>query len=137
MPAPTGNTTTYFTDGPGGSIQMNSRVWTDINGLYYVSDGYYFDNTTNTSWYVQSGYAITQYSDPCYVAPTPPPTVYTLYTRCSDSAMYYILGGGRSANAYLIGDTDCLKNDGEFSSPPGGTLIYSVTEVDCLCGEAP
>ena len=51
--------------------------------------------------------------------------------------MYYILGGSRSANAFLSGETDCLSNSGEYSSPPGGTLIYSVTEADCLCGEAP
>ena len=75
MPAPTGNTTTYFTNAPGGVIQINSRVWSDINGFYDVPNGYYFDNTTNTSWYVQGGYAITEYYDPCFIpAPTPTPT---------------------------------------------------------------
>ena len=48
-------------------------LWTDINGLYTVPDAYYYDASTDTSWYVSSGIIGTAYVNPCYVAPTPPP----------------------------------------------------------------
>jgi hypothetical protein len=68
-----GNTTGYFTNGPGGAMISGYSLWTDINGLYTVPDAYYYDASTDTSWYVSSGTIGTAYVNPCYVAPTPPP----------------------------------------------------------------
>ena len=67
-----GNTTTYFTNGPGGAMISGYNLWTDINGLSNVPDAYYYDSTTDTSWAVTGGTIGTAYVNPCYVPPPPP-----------------------------------------------------------------
>ena len=67
-----GNTTQYFTNGPGGAMISGYSLWTDINGLNIVPDAYYYDASTDTSWYVSGGTIGTAYMNPCYVPPPPP-----------------------------------------------------------------